>query len=80
MGRRGDAERIGELMVRKALARRFVVELMTVKDSDPRAPEAIAHYEAQEAEINAKIAELLGGAPPVVVGLKTATISAEAQS
>ncbi len=67
-----------ELMARKALARACVVELM--KSDDPRAPEAIVHYEAQEAEINRQIAEICEGPPPVVVGLRAATLSAEAQS
>jgi hypothetical protein len=46
---------------------------------DPRKKEAMDHYKAQLAKIDAEIAEITGKPPPVVVNLKTANLFGESE-
>ena len=65
-------QEIGELQFRRKLCQ-AVIELIDRMD-DPRKPDALAEYQRQLAEIDAKIADLTGQAPDVVIGLKTAVL------
>lgn len=62
-----------ELKARKELIK-LALEIIE-GDDDVRAEEAVAHYQGQLAEIEKRISELQP--PPVVVGLKSATLSAQ---
>jgi len=53
---------------------KMCISIIDQVEDDPRKPEAMKHYKAQLAEIDAQITELTGTPPPVVVGLKTAVL------
>lgn len=61
-----------DLKIRKAVAEAAVRELK--KSDDPRAEDALSHYQKQLAEINEKIEQFTSEPPEVVVGLKTAAL------
>ena len=66
-------EELFELNTRRAVCQTAIKTLDQITD-DPRKPDAMEHYKAQLAEIDAAIAEITGKPPPIVVGLKTATL------
>lgn len=65
-------DKLQELEFRKGLIK-LSLEIIE-GDDDVRAEEAVAHYQGQLAEVEKQINELQP--PPVVVGLKSATLSA----
>lgn len=62
-----------DLLIRKQACKFFIKTLQGI--DDPRSGDAIAEYQRQLAVIEQKIAEQKAP-PPVVVGLKSATLSA----
>ena len=52
----------------------MVIKVIDEMPDDPRKPEAMIHYKGQLAQIDAEITEITGTPPPIVVGLKTATL------
>lgn len=48
-------------------------------DNSKKAKEATMHYRGQLAEIEKKIEEITGKPPPIVIGLKTASIFPKAK-
>ena len=66
-------EKLAELNMRRTVCQVCIKTLDQV-EGDPRKPEAMNHYKAQLAGIDAQIAEITGKPPPVVVGLKTASL------
>ena len=65
--------KLAELKMRRTICQACIKTLDQVED-DPRKPEAMENYKAQLASIDAQITELTGTPPPVVVGLKTASL------
>lgn len=74
-----NGERLGELHARRAIAR-AAVQLLADEKNDLRAADALREYQAQLARIDAQIAEIEGKPPAVVVGLRTASLSARAST
>lgn len=66
---------IDELQMRRALCQAAIQTLDQVDDTDPRKAGALNNYKGQLAELDRRIAELTGTPPPVVVGLKSATLT-----
>ena len=64
---------LNELNVRRLVCQSIIKTIDQI-ENDPRKPEAMEHYKAQLASIDAQITEITGTPPPVVVGLKTATL------
>ena len=63
---------LDELNKRRMLCQ-IIIKIIDQMD-DLRKADAMEHYKAQLAEIDAKIAKITGKPPPVVVGLKTAKL------
>jgi hypothetical protein len=70
-----DEGQLLELRIRRGVAMEAVRVLEEEKE-DPRAPDALEYYRAQLAGIEEKIEAMTP--PPIVVGLKTATVSVRA--
>lgn len=68
---------LAELNMRRTICR-AAIKVLDRSEDDTRKPAAMEHYKAQLAEIDAQIAEITGKPPPVVVGLKTATLFGDA--
>ena len=49
---------------------KYCIELLQSVPGDPRQPDALKYYQAQLAELEAQVKP-----PPIVIGLKTASIS-----
>ena len=49
---------------------KFCLEVLQSVPGDPRQPDALKYYQAQLAELEAQVKP-----PPIVIGLKTASIS-----
>ena len=64
---------LSELNMRRTVCQ-VCIKTLDQMDDDPRKPAAMENYKAQLASIDAQIAEIIGKPPPVVVGLKTATL------
>ena len=64
---------LAELNVRRTICQVVIKTIDQIED-DPRKPAAMEEYKRQLASIDAQIAEITGTPPPVVVGLKTATL------
>ena len=64
---------LNELYMRRTICQVCIKTIDMIED-DPRKPEAMNHYKAQLASIDAQIAEITGKPPSVVVGLKTAKL------
>ena len=64
---------LSDLNMRRTICQACIKTLDNVED-DSRKPAAMENYKAQLASIDAQIAEIIGKPPPVVVGLKTATL------
>ena len=64
---------LNELNVRRLVCQSIIKTIDQI-ENDPRKPEAMEHYKAQLASIDAQIAEITGKPPPIVVGLKTASL------
>jgi hypothetical protein len=56
---------------------KFVIQALSESD-DPRRDDALAHYKAQLDTLEKRLAEATKP-PPIVIGLKTATLSARSQ-
>jgi hypothetical protein len=67
------ARSIKELNWRRSFCQ-SVIKIIDGMEDDPRKPAAMEHYKAQLAEIDKEITELTGTPPPIVVGLKTASL------
>lgn len=72
-------ESVKDLYARRALCQAILAELEQIDPSEPRRAGALEEYKRQLAEVDAKIAKLTGKPPDVVVGLKSAQLSAKAQ-
>lgn len=66
-----------ELYARRELALVCIRTVSAVTDGDPRKESALKEYNRQLAEIDAKITEAGGKPPDTVIGLKSATLTAE---
>ena len=64
---------IDDLNIRRSMCQ-FCIRTIDQINDDPRKAEAMEFYKAQLAKIDAEIAEVTGSPPPVVVGLKTASL------
>ncbi len=62
-----------ELNMRRTVCQ-TVIKTLDKIEGDPRKADAMEHYKAELASIDAQIAEITGKPPPVVVGLKTASL------
>jgi len=67
------ARDLEDLQWRRKFAQ-MIIKVIDEMDDDPRKPEAMEHYKGQLAQIDAEITEVTGKPPPIVVGLKTATL------
>lgn len=67
-------ETLEELHARRFMALQCLKIASEADDDDPRKSPAIAEYNRQLANIDAKIAEITGSPPDIVVGLKTAVL------
>jgi hypothetical protein len=70
---------LAEVEARRMIALKAVKAVKGVDDSDPRKESALRYYEAQLAELDAEIEEITGKPPPIVVGLKTASLLGDAR-
>lgn len=73
------ARTLDELYTRRALAQECI-RIVDQAEDDPRRPAALKKLQDQLASIDAQIAEITGKPPPVIVGLKAATLAAESKS
>ena len=64
---------LAELNMRRTICQ-TVIKTLDKIEGDPRKVDAMEHYKAQLASIDAQIAEITGTPPPVVVGLITASL------
>ena len=69
-------EQLKDLQLRRTVAKSLIAQLEKITDDD-RAPDALNHYRAQLLEIEARITELESKPTPVVIGLKSADLSAK---
>jgi hypothetical protein len=67
------ARELSELNARRTICQ-AVIKIIDQIENDPRKADAMEYYKAQLAKIDAEIAEITGTPPPVVVGLKTASL------
>jgi len=63
---------LGDLKMRRTVCQAVIASLD--KMEDPRQADAIKHYKAQLAEIDAMITKITGKPPAITVGLKTADL------
>ena len=68
---------LAELNMRRTICQ-AAIKVLDRSEDDPRKPAAMENYKAQLASIDAQITELTGTPPPIVVGLKTATLFGDA--
>lgn len=69
-------DRLEQLNKKRMALRLCLFGLSHCKD-DPRYPDAKDHYQKQLDEVDEELTEILGYIPPVIVNLKTASLSAE---
>jgi hypothetical protein len=74
----GQQKQLAELQLRHNLCRFCIKTVSEVDPNDPRRPGALAEYNRQLAEIDAKIAKITGKPPAIVIGLKPGVISSKA--
>lgn len=77
MSKQNLTPEVREWFWRRQMARFCVKTLDEMPKGDPRREDALEHYKKELAEIDAKLTELTGTPPPVVVGLKTAKLIGE---
>ena len=68
---------LNNLNMRRAICQKAIKVIDSIED-DPRKPAAMERYKAQLASIDAQITEITGKPPPIVVGLKTASLFGKA--
>ena len=68
---------LAELHMRRKICS-VVIKTLDKIEGDPRKADAMEHYKAQLASIDAQITEITGTPPPVVVGLNTASLTGDA--
>lgn len=66
-----------ELYLRRQVCRVCIQAVSEITSSDPRQADALVEYNRQLAEIDAKIAALVGAPPAIVIGLKSASLAAK---
>lgn len=69
---------LNELYMRRQVAQRIISlvdSIAEVDDPEGRKPEALEYYKGQLAKFDTKIAAITGKPPPIVVGLKTASLT-----
>lgn len=67
-------QRLAELRARRAICQ-AAIKLVERETDDPRRESALKEYQRQLAEIDRLITVITGTPPPVVIGLRAATLS-----